>query len=352
MKRALITFWILLLTVGWLTGDGIFAFQDAAKETTPKPVPTPQVNLPLAALRRDFNNSFPIPVGERLEYEVRYSRFPIYATVGVVTFEYLGPAQTKPANTGTISSAGINANGNSSDQPDAALIEGLNVSFKPSPEDQFLRLRATAVSKGILIAILGIDVKDRFETLVDAKDFDAHVSFKEIKEGKKHIAQTALFDHQQQTVSFKLNDLKNPQAPVKEKSAAREEGMLDLLSAFYFVRFQKMKEGQLIRFPVNDDGENYWFDIVVGKREKLKTECGKVKTIRIEPKLFGPGQLFSRQGEMTMWVTDDNLHIPLKLVAKTSSGTVNAKLINFKNKCKLIDDEADQPKEAKKKSSQ
>lgn len=351
MKRVVISFVFFLLTAVWLGGNGISAFQDVAGESKPRPTPTPQVNLPLAALRRDFKSSFPIPVGEKLEYEVRYSRFPIYATVGVVTFEYLGPAQISSSHTGTISNAGITANGNSS-EPDGVLIEGLNVSYQPPPENQFLRLKATAVSKGILIAILGIDVKDRFETLVDAKDFDAHVSFKEIKEGKKHIAQTALFNHQQQIVDFKLNDLKNPQAPVKEKSAAREEGMLDLLSAFYFVRLQKMKEGQLIRFPVNDDGENYWFDIVVGKREKLKTDCGKVKTIKIEPKLFGPGQLFSRQGEMTMWVTDDNLHIPLKLVAKTSSGSVNAKLINFKNQCKLLDDENDPPKEPQKKTAQ
>ena len=40
-----------------------------------------------------------------------------------------------------------------------------------------------------------------------------------------------------------------------------------------------------------------------------------------------------------MWMTDDALHIPLKLEAKTSSGLVKAKLLNFKNKCKLIDDE-------------
>ncbi len=46
--------------------------------------------LPLAPLQRNFPNGFPIPVGEKLEYEVRFSRFPIYATVGIVTFEFLG----------------------------------------------------------------------------------------------------------------------------------------------------------------------------------------------------------------------------------------------------------------------
>lgn len=308
----------MLLPVGWWTGNSL------AQEQAKPPAQPSLDKLPLAPLQRNFPNGFPIPVGEKLEYEVRFSRFPIYATVGIVTFEFLG--ETKFNHT----------EGNGSAEP---VISGLNVEFKPAPEDQFIRLRASAVSKGILIAIAGVDVKDRFETLVNAQDFAARASFKEIKEGKKHLAQTALFDVADKTVKFTVNDLNNNQAAPKEKSAVREDGMLDLLSAFYFVRLQKLKEGQLIRFPVNDDGDNFWFDIVVGKRETLKTDCGKVKTIKIEPKLFGPGQLFSRNGTMIMWMTDDKLHIPLKLEAKTSSGLVRAKLLNFKNKCKLIDDE-------------
>lgn len=311
-----------MLPVGWRTENSL------AQEQVKTPAPSPLDKLPLAALQRNFPNGFPIPVGEKLEYEVRFSRFPIYATVGIVTFEFLGEAKFNSVE------------GNGSAEP---AINGLNVEFKPAPEDQFFRLRASAISKGMLIAIAGVDVKDRFETLVNVQDFSARIGFKELKEGKKHLAQTALFDVADKTVKFTVNDLNNKQTAPKEKSAAREDGMLDLLSAFYFVRMQKLKEGQLIRFPVNDDGDNFQFDIVVGKSEKLKTDCGKVKTIKIEPKLFGPGQLFSRPGTMTMWMTDDKLHIPLKLEAKTSSGLVRAKLMNFKNKCKLIDDEEKQP---------
>ncbi|MBL8191630.1 MAG: DUF3108 domain-containing protein [Acidobacteria bacterium] len=315
MKRLILVFGMLLL---------LLAGNSSAQEQAKPPAPSSLNKLPLATLQRNFPNGFPIPVGEKLEYEVRFSRFPIYATVGIVTFEFLGEAKFN------------HTEGNGSAEP---AINGLNVEFKPAPEDQFFRLRASAISKGILIAIAGVDVKDRFETLVNVQDFSARIGFKELKEGKKHLAQTALFDATGKTVQYVANDLNNNQAAPKEKSAVREDGMLDLLSAFYFVRLQKLKEGQLIRFPVNDDGDNFWFDIVVGKSEKLKTDCGKVKTIKIEPKLFGPGQLFSRPGTMTMWMTDDKLHIPLKLEAKTSSGLVRAKLLNFKNKCKLIDDE-------------
>ncbi|HEX2489991.1 MAG TPA: DUF3108 domain-containing protein, partial [Blastocatellia bacterium] len=97
-------------------------------------------------------------------------------------------------------------------------------------------------------------------------------------------------------------------------------------------------EGQLLTFPVSADEANYQFEVLVGKRESLKTECGKVKTVKLEPKLFGPGRYFHKlQGEMTMWVSDDNKRTPLRLLAKTSKGTVSAKLLNFKNKCSIIE---------------
>jgi len=283
----------------------------------------------LATLRREFKSAAMLTSGEKLEYEVKFSRFPLKATVGVVTFEYLGSVASKSV---------LSPEGN----PSSSLIQGLNVSFNPAPEDQLLHLRATAVSKGVLVSLFGIDVKDRFETLVNANDFSARLSFKEVKEGKKHNVQSSVFDRTTQQVKYLTTDLANPQAPPRAKFVPLQEGMMSLLSSFYFVRLQKFKEGQVLRFPVSTDEQNYQFDIVVGKRSKIKTDCGKIKTIMLEPNLFGPGKLISRQGKMNIIVTDDRRHIPLQVFAKTSSGTVTAKLINFKNNCKIEDPETEE----------
>ncbi|MFN0085784.1 MAG: DUF3108 domain-containing protein [Blastocatellia bacterium] len=311
---------LLLLCAALPHGAGA---QEPAK---PPPIDTPP--LPLAQLKREFKDGLPVPVGERIEYEIRFSRFPIYATVGVVAFDFLG---TVPAGKA------------------AELIPGLNAEFKPSADEEYFFVRGLAQSKGILIAILGIDVRDRFETLVDTRDFSARLSFKEIKEGRKHISQTAIFDRAGKTVDLKINDLNKPDAPPREIRMERKEGMLDLLSAFFFVRTQRLREGQLLRFPVSDDDGSYQFDVVVGKTEKLKTECGSVKAIRLEPKLFGPGRIFSRKGEMTMWVSADKRHVPLRLIARTDSGTISAKLTNFKKDCKIIEPDPEQPAESEKK---
>ena len=150
--------------------------------------------------------------------------------------------------------------------------------------------------------------------------------------------QSSLFDPAEQQVKYLTTELHRPDIPPRATPLPREDGMLSLLSAIYFVRLQNLKEGQMLSFPVSADEANYRFDVLVGKRERLKTDCGKVKTVRLEPKLFGPGRFFAKlQGEMTMWVSDDDRRTPLRLVARTSRGTITAKLLNFKNKCSVID---------------
>ncbi|HZS04070.1 MAG TPA: DUF3108 domain-containing protein [Blastocatellia bacterium] len=246
--------------------------------------------------------------GEKLTYEVKFSRFPIYATVGEVTFELVGkPASPLPEN----------------------LIEELSVGFKPEDNRGFIHLRALAVAKGFLIRLFGVSAQDRYETLVDEHDFGARLGFKRIQEGKKNLSQTTVFDREKQSAGYSVRDFNKPQEAAKESSVKITPGTLDLLSAIYFLRLQKLKTGETLRFPLNDEGQQYDIEVVVGKTEKLKTDFGKFKTIRVEPKIFGPGKLISRPGEMTMWLTDDDRRIPLKVVAKTSSGTVTANLIRM-----------------------
>jgi hypothetical protein len=317
---------LALMAAVLLSASGAGIFQVHAQQSADLPLPP---GSSLATLRRDFKDSLPIPVGEKLEYEVKFSRFPLKATVGVVTFEYLGTVTNREENT---SAADLGS----------PLIKGLNVVFNPKPGDQFVHLRATAVSKGILVAILGADVKDRFETLANSSDFSARLHLTEIKEGKKQSVQSIVYDQTQQQVKYLTTDLTKPEAPPRSKFLPHQEGMMSLLSAFYFVRLQKYKEGQTLRFPVSTDENNYQFDVVVGKRSKLKTPCGKVQAIKLEPKLFGPGRIFSKKGEMAMWVTDNKRHVPLQLIAKTGAGTITARLTNYNNRkknCQIDDPE-------------
>lgn len=260
----------------------------------------PQSNL--AELSREIKLPLPIAVGERLVYEVRVSRFPLYAAAGDVTFEYLGPT-TEPK------------------------IKGATSDFGARKDERFLHFRAGAVSKGFIVkTLLGIDVDDRFEVLVNAHDFATRGGVKEIQEGKKHFLQTFSFDREKLIATYQTSDLNKPEQPAVEKALNVARDAQDLLSAFYFVRLQRLKEGDVLRFPLAYEATQYEFELIVHGTEAIENDLGKFKTIKLEPKLFGKGRLIQREGEMTMWVTDDERHLPVKLVAKTSNATITANL--------------------------
>ena len=260
------------------------------------------------ASRREFKIQPLTFAGEKLTYEVKFSRFPIYATVGELTFELLGKApEPLPGD----------------------LIADFSHEFKPSEGERFIHLRATAVAKGLLIRLFGVKAEDRFETLVDERDFSARLSFKRFQEGKKNLSQTTIFEPEKESSAYLVKDFSKPEEAPKESAAKITPGTFDLLSAIYYLRLPKLKTGESFSVPLNDEAQQYQIEVVVGKTEKLKTDLGKFKTIRVEPKIFGPGKLISREGEMTIWLTDDDRRIPVKATAKFSGGTATVNLIRM-----------------------
>ncbi len=265
-----------------------------SKPRMPAAPAAPKVLAP----RRDAKQ-LPFPASEKLTYELRFTRVPLSINAGTIVFQ----------------SVGISA------QPTIEKLE-----FQPQPEDRLLHLRAVITAKGLLLRIFGLSVNDRFETLVDAKDFRMRAVLREIEEGKKHNLQTGLFDYEKNEANYRTVDLNAPQNPAREKLVKLEPDMQDLLSAFYLLRLQEVKEGALYKFPLVYEGERREFDVLMHGREEVETDLGKFKTIKLEPKLFGPGRLSAREGEFFMWVTEDTAHIPVKLVAKASGATITASL--------------------------
>ena len=259
--------------------------------TAPPPTPRPGIAIPFAE-------------GEKLIFEVKFSRFPIYATLGTVTFEYFG-APTSPE------------------------IKGATLNYKPAEDENLIALRAVVDSKGILVNLFGLDVKNRYEALVNRGDFTARLTLKEAIESKKHITTSAIFDPLLRMVIYNVVDHNRPQIQLPPKQLERKDGMQSLLSAFYYVRMQPLTDSQLICFPVSEEEDNYIFEIQVQAREVIDLEKTKIATIKVEPKLFGPGRFINREGELTLWYTDDERHIPVRLQAKTSAGTLTATLTNL-----------------------
>jgi len=107
-------------------------------------------------------------------------------------------------------------------------------------------------------------------------------------------------------------------------------GHLSVIDAFLATRGLELKPGQTVNIPVFDSRKQYEIVVnVLNKKEILKTPWGeKVSCIIVKPKLKTAG-IFTNKGEMTLWMTDDARHIPIKMMAKIKFGRIFAHLAHY-----------------------
>lgn len=111
----------------------------------------------------------------------------------------------------------------------------------------------------------------------------------------------------------------------KKLNWAIEPYTQNILSAVYYLRAFKLEVGKKYAFRVADEGKNYVFSANVVRREKLQTDIGEFNTLVIQPDYKIDGK-FTPAGTNTIWVTDDDRKLPIRVEAKVKIGTFVAKL--------------------------
>lgn len=188
-----------------------------------------------------------------------------------------------------------------------------------------LEIKADVTSKGFFPKLFGVKVQDRFSSVVSSIDMGLHDSSKIIEEGKIRREQKSVIDRDSGSVTFTERDLTDAKAEPKVKQTASPAWIQDMLSACYFVRTQKLNEGDVIPIPISDGGQIYNIEVIVGKREQVKVDAGKFKTVKLNAKIFD-GRYIKRSGEMFLWMSDDAKRIPVRAKIKTSGATVTVEL--------------------------
>jgi hypothetical protein len=100
----------------------------------------------------------------------------------------------------------------------------------------------------------------------------------------------------------------------------------DLASAVYYLRSLPLESGHAFELNICDSGRVYRVPVKVVERKQIKTVLGAVRTIRLEPQVFGEGRLIKGNGSMSIWFTDDARHIPVKARINNEYGTIDIKL--------------------------
>lgn len=180
-------------------------------------------------------------------------------------------------------------------------------------------------STGLLHWFFKVD--DNYETYIDKKTGQPYRFIRQIDEGGHTKDIQIDFNHTNNTalVFNKKHDTK--------KTFTVREDVQDMLSAFYYLRntldVKGLEQGDEVRLNMFFDNENYDFKLQFLGREVLKTKFGKMAALKFRP-FVQAGRVFKEQESLTLWVSDDDNRMPLKIKADLAVGSLNADLNEFK----------------------
>jgi hypothetical protein len=91
-----------------------------------------------------------------------------------------------------------------------------------------------------------------------------------------------------------------------------------------------MLPGDKIPFSMFLDNQVYNLYIRYLGKEVIKTKYGKFHAIKFKPLLI-KGAIFQGGEKMTVWVSDDANHIPVRVESPISVGSVKVDMMDFRN---------------------
>ncbi len=180
----------------------------------------------------------------------------------------------------------------------------------------------TARSEGFVSLL--IDVDNELHAVFSPQTLCSDRIHKRINEGHRHKDTQIVFDGIRKLAILDERDLSQPGAPAKHAENEIPPCVEDVVTAFYYLRRQHMEVGHTIELPVNDGNKTQRVVVEVQAREKVQTPTGTFDTFRVEPKVFNG--LFQRKGRMLIWFSSDPQHLPVRIKAMISVGSLTGTL--------------------------
>jgi hypothetical protein len=190
-----------------------------------------------------------------------------------------------------------------------------------------LVFRAEVLSKGFFTRLFNLKFHEQVESTVDANTLTLQRTTIRDEQGKRVRETETTYDRAKGKMAWTRRDPNNPAAEPNRALVDFSGQLQDILSAIYFIRTQPLHLGKSFEVFIGDGGKVYRVPIQVLEKKKMKTVLGRVTAFRVEPDLFGPDSLIDdEKGQFTLWITDDDRHIPVTARIKTDYGTFDIKL--------------------------
>ncbi|MES2747926.1 MAG: DUF3108 domain-containing protein [Bacteroidota bacterium] len=170
-------------------------------------------------------------------------------------------------------------------------------------------------------------VEDVYESYFDKATGKPYQFVRKIDEGGYTKNQEGFFNQDKNTILVK--DYKNK----NEKTFATPENVQDIVSTFYYLRnhpnIDKLKVGESIAIDMFFDEETTKFKLKFIGREDLDTKFGTISTMIFRP-LVQSGRVFKEEESLTVWISDDDNKLPIRIKASLAVGSIKADLESFK----------------------
>ena len=164
-------------------------------------------------------------------------------------------------------------------------------------------------------------VRDRYESYFRTTDLKPVKFVRNINEGKYKKREEITFNHQTNTAITNKGVYQVP------------ENVQDVISIMYYMRninYDQYKAGDKIPFTMFLDDKVYSMYIHYLGKETVKTRYGKFNAIKLRPLLL-KGSVFEGGEKMTIWITDDANHIPVRVESPIVVGRVKIDLMHYEN---------------------
>jgi len=170
-------------------------------------------------------------------------------------------------------------------------------------------------------------VVDVYESYIDKDSGNPYQFVRNINEGGYTKNQEGFFNQSSNRVTVKDYKKKT------EKTFVIPKNTQDILSTFYYLRnyptIDKIKPGESIEIDMFFDDETTKFKLKFVGRQDITTKFGVVSSMVFKP-LVQSGRVFKEQESLTVWVSDDQNRLPLRIKADLAVGSLKADLDAFK----------------------
>jgi hypothetical protein len=164
-------------------------------------------------------------------------------------------------------------------------------------------------------------VRDRYETFFDTAYLLPLKFIRNVNEGGYKKTENITFNRKANTATSTKGTYTVPNC------------IQDVLSAVYYARninFSQYKIDDKIPFSMFLDNQVYNLYIRYLGKEVVKTRYGKFNAIKFSP-LLVKGTIFEGGEKMTVWVSDDANHIPLRIESPITVGSIKVDMMQYRN---------------------